>query len=348
MHSDELEDLGEPTTGSAQSVVKPQQESTANGESFSLPVFDSTTRHHSPPLPHAQAEERTQIPQQLPFSPPPVTDRDQSPEVANATCVIMHFDEAKNCPINIFPRLHSGASASEAQHDFSDTQVSVFSSEFGSVKTEIKAAVREERREEALLDCATELTGPDPRDRLFPQAGEARSIDEFFRLGSQYRWWNWLDFDRLYMLLDVCKCTRAQEILTNFSKRLSGHVQERLGALNANPPRNHQHWLEMKCDCDHFKLTIEVIKEHKLFLMNRLQVPREAFTFCDHYEGCVTTIWTVHSPVQAEAIKQRILTFDRAKMQKTEHGFLVSAPCACDLTSGEPVSKFVLSLRTYI
>ena len=330
--------------------MEPKQESTANGESSSQPVFDST-RHpstmHFPlqesPSHHSEEDEHTHRPQQQTIPPPPASDRDQSPdEVVSTTNVTMYFGEARYCPINILhPRLPSGTSASEEQRDFSDTQVSRFSSDFGSIKTEIKAAIREEGKEETLLDCATELTGRNPKDKLFPQAGEARSIDDFFRLGSQYGWWNWLDFDRLSLLLDVCKCARAQEILRNYSDRLSAHVQDRLVALKVNPPRSHQHWLEMKCDCDHYNITIEVIKEHKQFLMNHLRVPQEAFTFCDHFEGCVTTIWVVHSPVQAEAIKQRILTFDGAKTQKTEHGSLVSAPCACDLTSGEPVTEFV-------
>ena len=297
------------------------------------------------PLPHdSQADPYKHIhrPQQQPFSPPPATDRDQSPEVVNMTNVTMYFGEARNCPINILrPRLQPGASAPGAQRDFSVTRVSRFSSEFGSIISRIKAAIRDEGKEDDVLDSAAALTGIRPRDRVFPQAGEAQSIGHFFRLGSQYEWWNWLDFDRLSLLLDVCECARAQEILRNYAECLSAHVHDRLAALNANPPRSHQHWLEMKCDCDHYNITIEVIKEHKQFLMNRLRVPREAFTFCDYYEGCVTTIWVVHSPVQAEAIKQRILTFDGAKTQKTEHGSLVSAPCACDLTSGEPVTKFV-------
>ena len=322
---------------SAPSDVKPQQESTANGDS--QVVFDSSRRYLiTVPSPHAPQElpplpREQEVAQSEVFSPA-TTDRDQSPKAENITCVSMYFGEATHCPINIGPRSRLGASSAEAQRDF--THVSPFSAEFGKVKTQIKQAIREEEREEALLDCATELSGSNPRDRLFPEAGEARSIDDFFRLGSSYEWWNWLDYDRLYMLLDTCNCTGAQKILRRYSEHLSRCVQESLAALNASQPRDRQHWLEMKCNCDHLSLNINAVYNHKRFLMNRLQIPREAFTFCDYYKGCVTTIWKVHSPFQAEAIKQRILTFDGAKIQKTEHGTVTSAPCACDLTSGKP------------
>lgn len=248
-------------------------------------------------------------------------------------CVSMFFGEAKYCPINIGTRPRPGASAGESQSDF--TQVSSFSSVFGSAKTRIKQAIRNEGKEEAFLDCATELSGHDPKDKLFPEAGEARSIDDFFRLGSSCEWWNWLDYDRLCTLLDMFNCEGARKILRQYSDHLSSRVQQRLTDLNAHPTTNRQHWLEMKCACDHHSLDVNAVYNHKKFLMNRLQIPREAFTFCDHHGGCVTTIWKVHSPVQAEAIKQRILTFDGAKIQEIEHATVVSAPCACDLTSGK-------------
>ena len=96
----------------------------------------------------------------------------------------MFFGEARHCPINIGPQSRPGASAGESQCDV--TQVSPFSSAFGNVKTRIKQAIRREGKEEELLDCATELSGPNPRDRLFPEAGKAQTIDDFFRLGSSY------------------------------------------------------------------------------------------------------------------------------------------------------------------
>ena len=338
----ECETVGEMRIGSASSEVYPTQETTADGDSQAVydssryPIITGPSQlQQSMPLPIPTADESSRpSPRPQVFSPT-ATDHDQLPEAANVTCVSMFFGEAKYCPINIGPQSHQVPSAGESQRDV--PQVSPFSSEFGNVKYRIKQAIRREGKEEELLDCATELSGPNPKDRLFPGAGEARTIDDFFRLGSSYEWWNWLDYDRLFMLLEECKCAEAQEILRQYSHHLSTQVTQRLEEMNASPHRNREHWLEMKCPCDHCSLDINAVYNHKTFLMNRLQVPREAFTFCDHYEGCVTTIWKVHSPVQAEAIKQRILTFDGAKLQKTEHATVVSAPCACDLPSGKCV-----------
>ena len=191
-----------------------------------------------------------------------------------------------------------------------DGQVAEFSCEFGIVTHEIMAAVKEEEREGRLLSIAAEMTSPDPNDSFFPGAAEAKTIEEFFQLGRKQKWWHWLDFERLILILEKSKCQQALEIIQPYMKKLKDHAEDRLSELDEAHPRDEGHWIEMKCQCDHANLTLKAIKDHKQFLVSRLQVPNLAFTYCHTYEGCIVTVWRIHSALQAAEVKKKLLAIE--------------------------------------
>lgn len=220
--------------------------------------------------------------------------------------------QANNCDLSF-----TGIAESEVQQGRqlqglvqTSGQVAEFSCEFGEVTDQIMTAVKEEKKEGLLLSIAAEMTSPDPNDSLFPGAAEAKTIEEFFQLGRKKKWWHWLDFDRILLILERSKCTRALEIIKPYMKKLGDHVTDRLSVLNKNTPCDEGPWLEMKCQCDSANLMLQSIKEHKLFLISRLKVPNLAFTYCDAYEGCMLTLWKIHSPMQAADIKKKLLSME--------------------------------------
>ena len=93
-------------------------------------------------------------------------------------------------------------------------------------------------------------------------------------------------------------------------KKLGDHVTDSLSVLKEDPPRDEGHWLQMKCQCDTASLTLEHIKNHKKFLISRLKVPNLAFTYCETYDGCMLTVWKIHSPMQAADVKKKLLAIE--------------------------------------
>lgn len=207
-----------------------------------------------------------------------------------------------------------GANGSQGKKKLvpTDGQVAKYSVEFGRVTRNIVVAVAEDEKEGLLLSIAAAMTGPDPNDSIFPGAARATTVEEFFRLGDEQKWWHWIDFERLILILEELEndCPRALEIIKQYMKKLSDCVQKRLSMLDEEHPCDEGHWIEMKCQCDPANLTLKTIKEHKQFLVNRLGLPPLAFTFCHTYDGCMVTVWRVHSEVQAAEVKKTFLSIE--------------------------------------
>ena len=232
---------------------------------------------------------------------------------ATVQYINVQVQQATDCPISFTGKVVGSDSCQEKQSQGlvqTDGQVAEFSCEFGALSYEIMAAVKEEKKEGPLLSIAADMTYPDPNDRVFPGAESSKTIEEFFELGRKKKWWHWLDFDRLLVILERSKCKHALEIMKAYMKKLGDQVTERLSVLEDNLPKDEGHWVEMKCQCDAAGLQLQHIKKHKEFLTSRLKVLDLAFTFCDTYAGCMVTVWRIHSAVQAEDVKKRLLAME--------------------------------------
>ena len=225
--------------------------------------------------------------------------------------VQFNVGEVRNSPITIAGKV-VGSDVNQGTQGLvpTDGQVAEFSIEFGKVTHAIIEKVKEEKTEKLLLSIAAEMTGPDPDDSIFPGAAEANTIEDFFQLGRKKKWWHWLDFERLILILEKTKCRRAVEIVQQYMKMLSDHVTDRLSVLDKTHPRDEGHWMEMKCQCDLANLTLKAIKKHKQFLVNRLGVPPLGFTFFEAYEGCMVTVWRIHSEVQAVEVRNKLMSIE--------------------------------------
>ena len=227
--------------------------------------------------------------------------------------ITVQMQQATNCPFS-FTGQSFGTDGQQGKQSQvvveTDGQVAEFSCEFGAVVHDIIDAVNEEKKEKRLLHMATWMTHPDPNDPIFPGATRATSTEEFFQMGREKNWWHWLDFDRLLLILEKSKCTQALEVIKPYMKKLGDHVKDRLSVLKEDPPRDKGHWLHMKCQCDTASLRLEHIKNHKKFLISRLKVPNLAFTYCDTYDGCMLTVWKIHSPMQAADVKKKLLAIE--------------------------------------
>ena len=232
---------------------------------------------------------------------------------ATVQYINVQVQQATDCPISFTGKVVGSDSCHEKQSQGlvqTDGQVAEFSCEFGALSYEIMAAVKEEKKEGLLLIMAANLTHSDPEDPVFPGAEAAETIEKFFQLGIKHKWWHWLDFDRLLLILEKSGCKQALEIMKPYMKKLGDHVTERLLVLDENPPKDEGHWVEMKCQCDAASLQLKHIKEHKKFLTSRLKVLDLAFTYCDTYTGCMVTVWRIHSAMQAEDVKKRLLAIE--------------------------------------
>ena len=222
----------------------------------------------------------------------------------------VQMQQATNCPFSFTGQSFGTDNQQGRQSQVvveTDGQVAEFSCEFGAVVHDIIVAVKEEKKGEHLLHLATWMTHPDPNDSIFPDAAEAKTVEEFFQLARKQNWWHWLDFGRLLLILEKSECMQALEVIKPYMKKLGDHVADRLSVLKENPPRDEGHWLEMKCQCDSANLRLKDIKNHKDFLISHLKVPNLAFTYCEAYNGSTLTVWRIHSPVQAADIKKKLL-----------------------------------------
>jgi hypothetical protein len=192
------------------------------------------------------------------------------------------------------------------------SNVAKFSTRFGSIIKRIEETISKEMPVGEFLSIACELTSTNPKENIFPTAFEADDLRSFFKLGKKYEWWNWMDFDRLITLLSECNCCASLEILQHYQDELAKHVSDTLDKADAHPPTSKGEWLQMKCHCDSMNVTLETIKEHKLFLTKFLRVPEEAFTVCGYYEGCTVTVYRIHSEVRGAEIKAMLQSLEGA------------------------------------
>ena len=210
-----------------------------------------------------------------------------------------------NCTINIFgnsPKSTSSLCDPASPPQKTPNEVAKFSIRFGSLMNEIETIMLKEQSPDKCIHIACSLTTPIAEESIFPQAHEANDLKAFFRLGYKYKWWHWMDFSRLIQFLQACECPNSLDLLQKYQDDLSSHVLERL--QQTSPPSSRGHWLQLKCECDSMNVTLETIKKHKSFLVEFLKIPEVAFTFDGHYDGCMVTVWKVHSEVTAKCIRE--------------------------------------------
>ena len=175
---------------------------------------------------------------------------------------------------------------------------------------------------EQFLNIASYISGPNPEDCIFPEAAEAESVKGFFQLACRKKWWHWLDYQRLQLLLTAIQCPEAQNILDSYSNDLYAHICERLGAVDKEiaPATENEVILEMKCKCDPENLSLQFVMQHKAFLKKCLNIPFESFSFIQQCSGCTLTRWRIHSPIQAEVAKKNLQQLGRPLEEQVEEG----------------------------
>ena len=196
----------------------------------------------------------------------------------------------------------SGSEGSNA----APVEVAHFSKEFSRTLQNIQNAYKESNKSSQLLLTAKLLTTDDPDDPLIPGVEKVATIVELFQLITEQHKWSWLDIGLLTVLLEVSPCEKASQILKDYIKMLRDNAETRLKIAQESPVPTEGHWIKLKEERDHTKVTLKVLLRHKEHLIRHFGVPAQTLTFSHAYKGCVTSCWYITSEGAAAVFREKL------------------------------------------
>lgn len=213
-----------------------------------------------------------------------------------------HFE---NCTINF-----NGSSVSSpepsCQLDPTDPSITCsFSELFDDCIREIITLLKDSKLDKFVLLRAINLTASNPEAKVYPEAKDAKDLEELFFECAKRNRWNWMDFDALRFLLSKWK--EALNILDKYRQKFHKHLDCRMRILKEAPPHDERHILDVKDRCDDMQMKLRDIIKHKNAVAKSLNIGMEVFTLLDVYKGCVVFRYVIHSDIISKIVRETLL-----------------------------------------
>ena len=144
--------------------------------------------------------------------------------------------------------------------------------------------------------------------KLLRKLRRAKSYND--TLGIVFGWSDWMDFDNIEMIVDYFKLDSVEKKIEDYKSKLTPVLTQRLTQINekiAHLPPDHLSRVELekmvvRYNLDADGITLEDLFKHRQFLLSRLKIPSNLFSFLQILVGSVVLVFALPEDVVPEVI----------------------------------------------
>ena len=144
--------------------------------------------------------------------------------------------------------------------------------------------------------------------RLLRKLRRAKSYND--ALGIVFGWSDWMNFDNIEMIVEYFKLDLVEKKIEDYKSKLTPVLTQRLTQINekiAHLPPSHISKVELekmvvRYNLDADGITLGDLFKHRQFLLSRLKIPSNLFSFLEILVGSVVLVFALPEDVVPEVI----------------------------------------------